>query len=250
MRCPTCGETTPERFWVVMGTTAEFTTRGAGFGTVYWLRAPQEPGDLVRVHWMHCANEQCQELVIRLQEGYSVTGELDDFTPLQERIVRPSGAARAVAPEVPEPYRSDYLEAADILDQSPRMSAVLSRSVLADVLEKYGGFTQRATTARIDAFANDETAPSELRKNAHFLRAMGDFSAHTITPKPDSVDSGEPDIDHAQRIVVTREEAEWTLDVLDGLFDYYIIAPARNRAMREGMSRKIEDAGRKPIDPT
>jgi len=87
------------------------------------------------------------------------------------------------------------------------MSAVLSRRVLADLLEKYAKQTQFSLTARIDKFTADTTHPRQLRENLHHFREIADFGAHTQKD------------DQAAVIDVGREEAEWTLDLLDRLFD-------------------------------
>jgi hypothetical protein len=55
--------------------------------------------------------------------------------------------------------------------------------------------------------------------------------------------------DQAEIINVTREEAEWTLDVVDRLFDYFIVAPAKDKALHETWDEKLKATGRKPIPP-
>lgn len=54
-------------------------------------------------------------------------------------LPRFGSSVRLIDPTVPDPYRRDYEEATAILDVSPRMSAVLSRRLLADLLEEYAG---------------------------------------------------------------------------------------------------------------
>jgi hypothetical protein len=61
---------------------------------------------------------------------------------------------------------------------SPRMSAVLSRRVLADLLERYTGLTDFNPKARIDAFIEDKSHPYRLRENLGHLVEMGNFGAH------------------------------------------------------------------------
>lgn len=46
---------------------------------------------------------------------------------------------------------------------------------------------------------------------------------------------------------MTREEAEWTLNVLDRLFDHFIVTQARDAAMKAEMNRKRIAAGQDPI---
>jgi hypothetical protein len=64
---------------------------------------------------------------------------------------------------------------------------------------------------------------------------MGNFGAHTQTN------------DQAEVIGVSREEAEWTLVVVDRLSSYFIVTPEQDRLMREAFDKKREEAKRKPI---
>jgi hypothetical protein len=48
-------------------------------------------------------------------------------------------------------------------------------------------------------------------------------------------------------INVTREEAEWTLKIVADLFDYFVVAPEKDKRLRAAVDKKIKDAGRKPI---
>jgi hypothetical protein len=81
---------------------------------------------------------------------------------------------------VRDPFAKDFREACLILDDSPRMSSVLSRRILADLLEQYANLTDYKVATRIDKFIADITHPSRLRDNLHYLREIGDFSAHTM----------------------------------------------------------------------
>jgi hypothetical protein len=139
---------------------------------------------------------------------------------------------------VPLDMKRDYQEASLILNDSPRMSAVLSRRVLSDLLKDYAGYDEYTLAKQIDKFIADPHHPSNAKDNLHYLREMGDFGAHTKT-----------DAATGEIIEVTRDEAEWTLDVVDGLFDYFIIRPTRDAARRVEMDEKLKKAGRKPIQP-
>jgi Domain of unknown function (DUF4145) len=141
---------------------------------------------------------------------------------------------------VTDPLRKDYIEAYTILDDSPRMSAVLSRRILADLLKKYAGLTQFNLEQRIDKFIENTNHPRRLRENLHYLREMGNFAAHTQEQQTPT----DPVI-----IDVGKDEAEWTLNIVSDLFDYFIVAPAKDAERRKGFDKKIADAGRKPINP-
>lgn len=42
-------------------------------------------------------------------------------------------------------------------------------------------------------------------------------------------------------------EAEWNLDVLEALFDFYFVAPAKAQERRDALNRKLKEAGKGPI---
>jgi hypothetical protein len=192
----------------------------------------------VSVDWMWCANVECGELVIRLHETRrELFGSDVPQVTTQTWLGRPRAAVRPINDLIPEGLRRDFGEAAAILDTSPRMSAVLSRRILADVLEEYAGRSEFNLTDRIDAFASDTTQPAGIRENLHYLREMGNFGAHTQKN------------DQAKIIEIERTEAEWTLDVIERLFEHFIVGPERDRKMREGIAKKVDDAGRKAIPP-
>jgi hypothetical protein len=184
---------------------------------------------------MQCANSECKELVVRISEGYHpdarslVPRKTDSWT------ARPRSVSRPLSDAIPADLRRDYIEAASILNISPRMSAVLARRILADVLERYAGLTQHQLSDRIDKFVADSAYPIRLRENLHHLREIANFGAHTQTG------------DQAQVIDVGEEEAGWTLDIIERLFDHFIIAPQRDEKMRAAMDKRIEEAGRRPI---
>jgi hypothetical protein len=247
MKCPTCGENTPDswRKLIVSPGAHPIPNR-------YELDVPGRDDSLGRdtnripdawvvIDWMVCANWTCGELVVRMHESRPVSkeanpaGELD--TESNTWWIRPRFATRSLAPEVTDPYRRDYLEAVAVLTVSPRLSAVLSRSILADLLLDFRGYDDFGLTARIEKFRADETHPSDLRESIHHFREIADFGAHTQKN------------DQNQLIPVDFGDAEWMLDFLDNLFDYLIVGPQKNRAMRERWDKRIADAGRKPIDP-
>ncbi|MOA22378.1 hypothetical protein D3C78_1429310 [compost metagenome] len=46
---------------------------------------------------------------------------------------------------------------------------------------------------------------------------------------------------------VEPHEAEWNLDVLDMLFDFCYVQPAKNAARRAALNAKQKEAGKQPI---
>jgi hypothetical protein len=47
--------------------------------------------------------------------------------------------------------------------------------------------------------------------------------------------------------LVEAGEAEWTLDVLDGLFDFYFVQPMILEQMRAALDAKLASAGKPPV---
>jgi hypothetical protein len=188
----------------------------------------------VTLDWMHCANPECQELVIRVHQ--TTHGDQND-AQTETWLACPRGVRRSVDVLVPESFRRDYHEATAILEISPRMSAVLSRRIVADLLKRYAGQDQYRLPDQIDAFRADSSHPSHVRQPLHHLREIADFGAHTQTDEREEI------------IDVGREEAEWTLHIVDRLFDHFIVSPERDRKLYESMDLQLEQAGRKPIKP-
>jgi len=50
-----------------------------------------------------------------------------------------------------------------------------------------------------------------------------------------------------QIVPVDPEEAEWTLDVLEALFDFYYVLPAKSQKRKDDFNRKLTEAGKSPI---
>jgi hypothetical protein len=68
------------------------------------------------------------------------------------------------------------------------------------------------------------------------VRQIGNFAAHPIKSKH----SGE-------LLDVEPEEAEWNLDVLEALFDFYYVQPAKVAKKRDSLNAKLKDAGKQPM---
>jgi hypothetical protein len=55
--------------------------------------------------------------------------------------------------------------------------------------------------------------------------------------------------DQGEVIQIEREEAEWTLELVERLFEDLIVSPAVDKKMRDGIDEKIKIAGRKAVKP-
>lgn len=129
----------------------------------------------------------------------------------------------------------EFEEAALVLRFSEKASAALSRRCLQHVLiEKAGVNPQDNLSRQIDDVLPQ--LPSYLKDNVDAIRVVGNFAAHPIK----SERTGEI-------VDVEAGEAEWILDVLEELFDYYYVAPAKAKARRDKLDAKLAEAGRRTL---
>jgi hypothetical protein len=78
--------------------------------------------------------------------------------------------------------------------------------------------------------------PGYLTKMLQQVRTIGNFAAH---PMKDTTTEAIVD--------VVPGEAEWNLDVLDQLFDFYYVKPAIVQTKTAKLNDKLKAAGKKPI---
>ena len=239
MRCPHCSHDIAE-LWQPMHTITDRYGKPIARPSED-LAEHIEEAVRFRLHWMFCHNEECQRLIIRVtrtrwqkEQGPSYES-VDEYWFAVPRRPTP----KPIHPLVLETeYSTIYRQASLILDDSPMASAALSRRVLADLLHDYGKYTQHGLSVRVNAFIADKKNPRHLRENLHHFREMANFSVHT-----------QKDETAGTIIKVDHEEAEWMLDVLDRLFEFYIVEKAHSARMRAAFDEKIKKAGRDPIPP-
>lgn len=147
------------------------------------------------------------------------------------------GNARAPLPaEVTDPYASDYREACNSLADSPKASAALSRRCLQALLRDKAGVKQGNLYDEIEEVVNSGKLPSDLAEALHHVRVTGNFAAHP-----------EKSANTGAIVDVEQGEAEWTLDVLESLFDFYFVRPAQLAARKAELNKKLTDAGKQPL---
>lgn len=139
----------------------------------------------------------------------------------------------AEAPELAE----DFREAVSVFPKSKKASAALARRCLQFVLLHKGGVTEKDLARQIDQVL--PSLPSSLAANVDAIRHVGNFAAHPLK----SQSSG-------QIVDVEDGEAEWLLDVLQELFDFYYVAPAQAAAKRAALNAKLATLGKPPLKGT
>jgi hypothetical protein len=187
-----------------------------------------------RVHWavdsMTCP--ECGKALIGLAENATNQAGSGSLT-----IVYPRSAMnRPLPPEVPDPYRQDFIEANEVLALSAKASAALSRRTLQAILRDKAGAKAHNLDLEIQSVIDSGKVPSHISEGLHAVRHIGNFAAHPIK----STSTGEI-------VDVEEGEAEWNLDVLESLFDFYFVQPAISAKRKVELNKKLTDAGKPPI---
>lgn len=176
----------------------------------------------------------CMSPIIQLQNSLLISGRHFDNDCF---IVYPiTGYVRPPAPvEVPAAIAVDYNDAAKVLNISAQASAALSRRCLQHLLAN-SGLSKNSNLDRAISEAIDKGVPTHIADQLDAVRTIGNFAAHAQK----SVNTGEI-------LPVEPHEAEWTLDVLDMLFDHCYVLPAKIAAKRAALDAKLAEAGKPPL---
>jgi hypothetical protein len=152
-------------------------------------------------------------------------------------LLWPDGTDRLVPPEVesesPE-LAADFREAVAVFSKSKKASAALARRCLQFILVHKGGVRARDLADQIEEVL--PKLPPELAQNVDAIRQVGNFAAHPMKSKS----TGEI-------AEVEEGEAEWLLEVLEELFGFYYIAPARAAVRRAALNQKLAELGKPPL---
>lgn len=185
-----------------------------------------------------CRCSACGELIIRLFCANQYYVSSNQFgTEIESYLVRPKAAGRPpLSTEVPKEYSADYKEACLVLSDSPKASAALTRRCLQHLLRSVANVKPQDLYKEIQEMLDRGSLPSHIADSLDAVRNIGNFAAHPIK----STSTGEI-------VDIEPGEAEWNLDVLDALFDFYFVAPARSYARKNALNKKLADAGKPQI---
>jgi Domain of unknown function (DUF4145) len=175
---------------------------------------------------------ECGSYILSLFEHYDRynTASSTAYHSSREFLCYPKAQSRTPLPqEVPESYASDYREACMTLLDSSKASAALSRRCLQHLLREETNVKHRNLADEIQQVLDAAKLPSHLLDSLDAVRNIGNFAAHPIKSKA----SGEI-------IDVETGEAEWNLDVLESLFDYFFVQPAILKKKRDALNVKLK----------
>ena len=189
---------------------------------------------IVETSW--CPSCKKPNLTLRI-ESFKMSG---NTKVLSKNLFYPHSPSRSPVPqEVPESIAKDYNEACLILGLSPKASAALSRRCLQQILREHAGTTQRDLAPAIQQIIDERALPPTLLDSLDAIRNIGNFAAHPIK----STSTGEI-------LEVEPGEAEWNLDILEELFDYYFVLPVRLKAKRDALNARLAEAGKPAMKGT
>ena len=185
-----------------------------------------------------CRCSACRRIIVRLFAANQYLPNLNQWgNELASMLVRPKVAGRSpVPPQVPEKYAGDYREACLVLGDSAKSSAALSRRCLQHLLREEAKTKKKDLAEQIQEVLDSGKLPSHIADSLDSMRNTGNFAAHPIK----SQSSGEI-------VEVEPGEAEWNLDTLEELFDFFFVSPAKTKERRDALNKKLADAGKPPL---
>ncbi len=174
----------------------------------------------------------CRKIMFRLLKQKLVDGKIE--TGGESFLVYPKTYSRKMIPdETLGNFNSDYKEACLVLADSPKASAALSRRCLQSLLREKAGVKPGNLSNEIQQVIDSKNLPSYLSDSIDAIRNIGNFAAHPNK----STNTGEI-------VDVEPGEADWTLEVLESLFDFYLVQPQKLQDKKDALNKKLKDSGK------
>jgi hypothetical protein len=197
---------------------------------VHWTQHPLNSGNAIgkdaafTTIWALCPGADCGKAIVYVRriaaDGSRVV------------MVHPKSTGRTPLPsDVPEMFATDYREACLVLADSPKAAAALARRCLQNLLREHVKIKKPDLAQEIQALLDSKALPADLADDVDAIRHIGNFAAHPMK----STASG-------QILETEPGEAEWTLDVMEELFDFYFVRPTDRAAKRAALQARITEA--------
>jgi len=181
------------------------------------------------IKWYDCPS--CHKSEVYLLRG--VYDSNNNFKEESRELVFPETTGREpIAKEVPKSLADEYREACFVIKKSPKASAAISRRILQSLLRDYAKVKRGDFADEIQEVLDRKELPSNLTKAVDAIRVIGNFATHPSKSKQ----TGEI-------VAVETGEAEWLLDIIEALFDYYFVLPSRVDERRDKLNKKLRGLG-------
>jgi hypothetical protein len=191
---------------------------------------PSHCGELEQIIevYAHICPECAQRIVYASISDDPEEGATRIYPPLREQL--------DFSEYVPPGLLRDFEEARKVLDISPKASAMLSRRCLQRLLREQVGLKAKNLDQEIESALLSNLLPSYLADDLDAVRIVGNFAAHPTKSEA----TGEI-------VDVEPGEAAWTIEVLEGLFDFCFVAPIKADRRRQDLNKKLTESGRQPM---
>ena len=236
MKCPHC----LVNFHVTERTTMNYSLTTAGHIQIHFIGK-----DVDGYWWLEKTDcPACERVILRLISSDEVVDEspVHSYSKLPSAVehavlVRPKGVNRVPVPaEVPPEFARDYLAACRVIVDSPEASAALSRRCLQQILRDKAQVQHPNNLAEaIKEVVNSSRLPTDLANSLDAVQNIGNFGAHPNK----SLNTGEI-------VEVEPGEAEWSLEVIELLFDHYFVRPADIQRRKQALDSKLAETGKPP----
>lgn len=202
----------------------------------------QDPDGFWFIHSYVCPNPTCLKkifLLVQRDKAKQALNHNGATTTVPGKIVathqiRPKGSSRPPTPAIiSKDIAEDYNEACLVLPDSPKASAALSRRCLQHILREKAGVKKGDLAKEIQEVIDSGKLPTHIADSIDAVRNIGNFAAHPGK----SASTGEV-------VPIEAGEAEWNLEVIEMLFDFYYVQPELTRQRRDALNAKLNDAGK------
>jgi len=172
----------------------------------------------------YCQNPECERLIIRLEK---IPGD----GPVASSYVVPRAIARVKIDGIPPELADDYEQACAVLDASPAASAALARRCLQGLIRNHFKIKGERLYDEIKEVAGLKTLPPYLAEGLDRIREIGNLASHPTH-----------DAELGVIVNVEREEAEWTLEILESLFKHCYVDPKEYEWRTQKLREKLDKA--------
>lgn len=152
-------------------------------------------------------------------------------------MVYPKGSGRSPLPAVvPWQYAADYQEAARLLPDSAKASAAVSRHCLRRLFHETIGMCSTDFGRELELLVASRQLPRYLADALDAVRHFANFAAYPEkSTAPGTISDVQPG------------EAEWLLDTLDALFNFYFVQSAETERRRAALLGRINMTWQNPM---